>query len=123
MKIATIRDVSRVAGVSRMTVSRVLSQPSLVLPETRARVERAIAALGYVPDRAAGALATRRTGFVALILPTLTNANFAGVAHGLVEALRPAGYEVLIGYTPPTAPRRRRGRSAPRWRDVPRRWC
>lgn len=99
MKLATIRDVSRLAGVSRMTVSRALSQPDLVLPETRARVEEAIAELGYVPNRSAGALASRRTGFIALILPTLTNANFAGVAHGLVEELRPAGYDVLIGYT------------------------
>ncbi len=95
----TIRDVSRLAGVSRMTVSRVLSQPALVLPETRERVRAAIATLGYVPNRAAGALASRRTGFIALILPTLTNANFAGVAHGLIEELRPAGYELLIGYT------------------------
>lgn len=100
----TIRDVSRLAGVSRMTVSRALSSPDLVLPATRERVARAIASLGYVPDRAAGALSTRRTGFIGLILPTLTNANFAGVAHGLTEALRthapgPGGFELLIGYT------------------------
>jgi LacI family gluconate utilization system Gnt-I transcriptional repressor len=95
----TIRDVSRLAGVSRMTVSRVISDPTLVLPATRARVNKAIADLGYVPDRAAGSLASRRTGFIALMLPTLTNANFAAVAHGLTEALRQVDYHLLIAYT------------------------
>ena len=72
----TIREVSRLAGVSRMTVLRVIRNLDLVLPETRERVHKAIADLGYVPDRAAGSLATHRTGFIALLLPTLTNANF-----------------------------------------------
>ena len=94
----TIRDVSRLAGVSRMTVSRAISDPGLVLPATRARIEKAITDLGYVPDRAAGGLASRRTGFVALLLPTLTNANFAAAAHGLTEALEP-GHDLLIAYT------------------------
>jgi len=95
----TIRDVSQLAGVSRMTVSRVISDPELVLPATRAKVLRAVADLGYVPDKAAGSLSSRRTGFIALMLPTLTNANFAAVAHGLTEALRDADYHLLIVYT------------------------
>jgi LacI family gluconate utilization system Gnt-I transcriptional repressor len=95
----TIRDVSRLAGVSRMTVSRVVRELGVVSPDTRERVHRAIADLGYVPDRAAGSLGSHRTGFIALILPTLTNANFAAVAHGLTEALREADYDLLIAYT------------------------
>ncbi|TLU74652.1 LacI family DNA-binding transcriptional regulator [Lichenicoccus roseus] len=94
-----MRDVSRLAGVSRMTVARVLHRSGGVLPTTQARVEQAVSALGYVPDRAAGSLSTRRSGFVGLVLPTLNNANFASLAEGLTEALRPANYEVLIGYT------------------------
>ena len=82
-----------------MTVSRVLSDPDVVKPETRARVAKAIAALGYVPDRAAGSLSTRRSGFVGLVLPTLTNANFSTVAHGLTETLRASNYSLLITYT------------------------
>ncbi len=96
---ATLRDVSRLAGVSRMTVTRVFIRPGQVLPETRARVQQAVQQLGYVPDRAAGGLATRRSGFVGLVLPTLANGNFAALAEGLTEALRPGGYELLIGYT------------------------
>lgn len=95
----TIREVSQLAGVSRMTVSRVISDPELVLPATRERVNKAIADLGYVPDRAAGSLSSRRTGFIALILPTLTNANFAAVAQGLTEVLREADFHLLIAYT------------------------
>jgi LacI family gluconate utilization system Gnt-I transcriptional repressor len=82
-----------------MTVSRVIREPDIVQPETRARVNQAIADLGYVPDRAAGSLASRRTGFIALMLPTLTNANFAAVAHGLTDAVRAADYDLLIAYT------------------------
>lgn len=95
----TIREVSRLAGVSHMTVSRAIREPEVVQPETRARVNQAIADLGYVPDRTAGSLVSRRTGFIALMLPTLTNANFADVAHGLTEALRPGDYDLLIAYT------------------------
>jgi LacI family transcriptional regulator, gluconate utilization system Gnt-I transcriptional repressor len=95
----TIRDVSRLAGVSRMTVSRVVRDLGVVSPDTRKRVNRAIADLGYVPDRAAGSLGSHRTGFIALILPTLTNANFAAVAHGLTEVLRQADFDLLIAYT------------------------
>jgi LacI family transcriptional regulator, gluconate utilization system Gnt-I transcriptional repressor len=95
---ATIRDVSRLAEVSRMTVSRTLSNPELVKPATRARVLQAVSDLGYVPDRAAGSLTTRRTGFVALILPTLTNINFSMVAHGLTGAVRAKDFHLLIAY-------------------------
>lgn len=95
----TMQDVSRLAGVSTMTVSRVLAEPGIVALETRERVQRAIEQLGYVPDKVAGSLSSRRTGFIATILPTLTNANFADTAHALTEALRRAGYQLLIGYT------------------------
>lgn len=95
----TIRDVSRLAGVSHMTVSRVLSDPALVLPATRERVVKAIADLGYVPDKGAGSLSSRRTRFIGLILPTLTNTNFAAIAHGLSEELKEVGYHLLIAYT------------------------
>ncbi|MBE7211083.1 MAG: LacI family DNA-binding transcriptional regulator [Gluconacetobacter diazotrophicus] len=82
-----------------MTVTRVFLRPDQVSPATRARVENAVAALHYVPDRAAGGLATRRSGFVGLVVPILANANFAALAEGLTESLRATGHELLIGYT------------------------
>ena len=94
----TIREVSRLAGVSRMTVSRALAEPEMVQPKTRERVLEAVAHLGYVPDRAAMALSSRRSGFIGLILPTLTNSNFAMLAHGLTDAVREQNYHLLIAY-------------------------
>lgn len=82
-----------------MTVSRVLAEPELVSPATRARVLQAVDQLGYVPDRVAASLSSRRTNFVAAIVPTLINSNFADSAQGLAEALRAADYQLLIGYT------------------------
>ena len=96
---ATMADVARLAGVSKMTVSRLLANPDAVAEETAARIQAAIERLGYVPDRVAGSLSSRRTGFVALVLPTLTNTNFADTAHGLTDALRAEGYQLIIGYT------------------------
>lgn len=94
----TMRDVSKLAGVSTMTVSRVLADSPIVSQETRARVMRAVNDLGYVPDLVAGALSSRRTHFVGLILPTLTNSNFGDTAQGLAETLG-RGYQLLIGHT------------------------
>jgi len=95
----TMRDVARLAGVSPMTVSRVQAGSSRVAPETRDRIRRAIEQLGYVDDKVAAALSSRRTGFIATLVPTLTNSTFADTAHGLTEALRRSGYQLLIGYT------------------------
>jgi LacI family gluconate utilization system Gnt-I transcriptional repressor len=94
-----MRSVARLAGVSMMTVSRVLTDPALVTDATRRRVTDAIARLGYVPDRVASSLRSGRTGFIAAVLPTLVNANFADTAHGITETLRGAGYQLVIGYT------------------------
>jgi LacI family transcriptional regulator, gluconate utilization system Gnt-I transcriptional repressor len=96
---ATMADVARLAGVSKMTVSRLLANPAAVAGDTGEHIRAAIERLGYVPDRVAGGLSSRRTGSVALVLPTLTNTNFADTAHGLTDALRPAGYQLIVGYT------------------------
>ncbi len=95
----TMRDVARIANVSTMTVSRVLTQPEVVAEATRHRVNEAIAKLGYVPDLIAGSLSSKKSGFIATVLPTLNNINFADTARGLTDALRPAGFQLLIGYT------------------------
>jgi len=95
----TMRDVARIAGVSTMTVSRVLGQPDIVAEATRDRVHEAIAQLGYVPDLIASSLSSKKSGFIAAIVPTLNNINFAETAGGLSETLKVAGFQLLIGYT------------------------
>lgn len=94
-----MRDVAELAGVSTMTVSRVLAGPGRVAEDKRRRVVEAIDKLGYVPDRIAGSLSSQRSGIIGVVLPTLNSFNFADTARGLTAALRGDGYQLLIGYT------------------------
>ena len=64
----TLEQVAALAGVSRATVSRVVNGSPKVSPAVRAQVERAVAKLGYVPNRAARSLVTRRADSVALVV-------------------------------------------------------
>lgn len=64
----TLDTVAAEAGVSRATVSRVINGSPRVSPEVKSAVETAIAALGYVPNRAARSLAMRRTDSIALVM-------------------------------------------------------
>jgi len=65
----TLEAVALAAGVSRATVSRVVNGSNRVTPDTRRAVEKAIRRLGYVPNRAARSLVTRRTESVGLVIP------------------------------------------------------
>ncbi|PXX04386.1 LacI family transcriptional regulator [Paraburkholderia tropica] len=91
-------DVAQLAGVSKMTVSRVLAGRS-ASESTRARVQRAIDELGYVADAAAGALSSGRSSFVAVLVPSLSSSNFSDTVSGLTAVLEPRGLELLIGDT------------------------
>ena len=82
-----------------MTASRAISQPSMVSAELRARVEEAVRALGYVPNRAARALASSHSKVIAVLIPSLSNAVFTDVLAGIQDALGPHGYQVLISDT------------------------
>ncbi|MFX3797657.1 LacI family DNA-binding transcriptional regulator, partial [Streptococcus suis] len=65
-KAPTVEDVALAAGVSRQTVSNVINSPDIVREETRARVHRAIAELGYRPHVAARRLRTRRSSTIGI---------------------------------------------------------
>lgn len=78
----TLNDVAAHAGVSKSTASRALSTPDLVASGTTDRVLAAAVELGYVPNRAARELARGRSGIVALVVPTLTNAFFTPIIAG-----------------------------------------
>jgi LacI family transcriptional regulator, gluconate utilization system Gnt-I transcriptional repressor len=91
-------DVASLAGVSKMTVSRVLAGRS-ASEATRERVQRAIDELGYVADAAAGALSSGRSSFAAVLVPSLSSSNFSDTVSGLMAVLEPQGLELLIGDT------------------------
>lgn len=92
----TIKDVARHSGVSSMTVSRVINDSERVSPETRQRVEKAIAELGYVPSRLARGLIRQKTGTLALIVPDVANPFFTLIVRGAEDAARRAGYRMIL---------------------------
>ena len=93
---ARLSDVATLAGVSIATVSRALSNPAVVRPDTLEKIRSAIVALRYVPDGSARALASGRTRTVGAIVPTLDNSIFALAVQGLQTTLADAGYQLLI---------------------------
>lgn len=92
-------DVAAAAGVSAITVSRVLRTPGSVAAATRARVAAAVEALGYLPDPAASALASRRSDLIGVLIPSLTNAVFADTLTGIHEVLDATRFRVQIANT------------------------
>ncbi len=94
----TMQDVARRAGVSSMTVSRALRDGASIATDTRRKIMAAVEELGYVLDQSAGSLSSKRTGFVAAIIPSINNSNFADTARGLTDALEGAGLQLLMGY-------------------------
>ena len=94
-----LKDVAELAGVSAITVSRVVNTPNIVSEPLRAKVNDAIRELGYVPNRVAGALATAESRAVLVIVPSLSNAVFIEVIQGIQDVLEVAGYQMLLGNT------------------------
>jgi DNA-binding LacI/PurR family transcriptional regulator len=103
----TLEAVALAAGVSRATVSRVVNGSSRVAPKTRRVVEKAIRRLGYVPNRAARSLVTRRTDSVGLVIPEPTTRLFGDpffprLIRGINAVLGEAG-QLLVLLTPQSA--------------------
>lgn len=100
-----MRDVARAAGVSRMTVSRALKKDSPVSQDTRDRILKIVRDMNYVPDQMAGSLTTKRSGFVAVLVPSLNNLHFAETVQALTQELEGIGQQILLGYTDYSAAR------------------
>ena len=79
---ATVRDVARKAGVSAMTVSRVINGGVGVRPETRRRVERAVTELDFVPNGVARGLMSSKSGTLGVIVPDISNPFFSILVRG-----------------------------------------
>ena len=92
-------EVAARAGVSAVTVSRVLHAPSTVAEATRGRVTAAIAELGYLPNLIARSLAATRTGVMAALIPTIDHSLHAEVVQAMSEVMRAAGFHLLLGST------------------------
>jgi DNA-binding LacI/PurR family transcriptional regulator len=92
----TLMDVARHCGVSRATVSLVLNDSPLVADQTAERVRQAMSDLGYVYNRAAAALRTRRSDAVGVVMTQITNPYFAEFAAGLQDVLTESGTVPLL---------------------------
>ena len=93
----TLRDVAEAAGVSEMTVSRVLRQRGDVSAKTRERVFEAARTLGYVPNKIAGALASNCVNLVGVIIPSLGNMVFPDVLSGIGAVLDDTKLQPVVG--------------------------
>jgi len=91
-----MREVAERAGVSRMTVSRALNQPTKVTEALRKSVQAAVAELGYVQNHVARSLSSSRSTVIGLIVPSLENSIFAQTVKGISDVLRPAGFQLMV---------------------------
>lgn len=92
----SIKDIARAAGVSHSTVSRSLSDSPLVNPETKARIRRLSAEMGYTPNAAARSLVMGRTRTVGVVVTTIADPFIAEVTQGIESAAYEHGYTVIL---------------------------
>lgn len=95
-KKVTLADVAAEVGVSAITISRALRTPDKVSALLRQRISEVIDRLGYHPDTAARALASKRTNVIGVIIPSITNNVFSDVLHGIYEALEGSPFDIQL---------------------------
>ena len=95
----TMDDVANRAGVSQMTVSRVMSGKGYISSKVRAQVEAAAAEIGYVQNRLARGLRSEQSSLIAVVLPTLGNTVFTEVLRGITDALTAQSFRPVFGLT------------------------
>lgn len=93
----TLVDIAAAANVSAITVSRALRNPKAVSEKLRERIREVVDELGYVPDPAASALASRRTNVVGVLIPSVTNNVFSDVLRGIYATAK--GFDIQLGNT------------------------
>src|SRR3954470_17837856 len=98
-KRATIVDIARAAGVSKSTVSLVLTGSGKVKPETEQAVRAAMRELGYVYNRGAASLRHPQSRIVGMVINDLSNPFFAELAIGIERVLRTSGYVPFMANT------------------------
>lgn len=94
-----MKDVAKHAGVSTRTVSNVVNDFVHVSPQMRELVQRSLDALGYQMDYVARGLRSGRTGFIALVVPNLSEPYFAELAEAVIRAAQRRHLIVLVEAT------------------------
>ena len=99
-KSVTLQDVAQVAGVTSMTVSRVIKGSEGVGEQTRERVLRIVEELGYTPNLAARALVTGKTGVIAVVCGALNQPYYGNLVHLLETQITSSGYRMRLLHRP-----------------------
>ncbi|MFV3073685.1 LacI family DNA-binding transcriptional regulator [Niveispirillum fermenti] len=92
----TINDVARLAEVSKKTVSRVINQSPLVNDETRQKIAKVIADIGYEPDPQARGLASQRSFLLGVVYDNPNGQYIVNIQNGILEACRKSGFELVV---------------------------
>ncbi len=92
----TMQSVATMAGVSSMTVSNAFRYPERVQEETRRKVLQVAAELGYIPNHAAGNLASGQSRVIGAVIPSIKNSSFYKYVRGMQEAVAELGYELIL---------------------------
>lgn len=93
----TLKDVASLAGVSEISVSRVMRNAPNISPELRKKVTDAANTLSYTPNRVAGALKNQTSNLVAVVLPSMSNEVFSSVLDGIDSVLGQHGLNTVLG--------------------------
>ncbi|PYG26701.1 LacI family DNA-binding transcriptional regulator [Pelagimonas varians] len=94
---ATLKDVANLAGVSEISVSRVMRDAPNISASLREKVMTAANALSYTPNRLAGALKSQTSNQVAVVLPSMSNIVFSSVLDGIESVLSKHGLHAVLG--------------------------
>lgn len=94
-----LKDIAESAGVSVMTVSKVLRDAPDISAATKARIRRLAEQMGYVPDSIAQGLRTRTTKLFGLVISSITNPIFARTALAIEERAHEIGYDVILAHS------------------------
>lgn len=95
----TIKDIAKMANVSRSTVSRFLNSSGYVSEDARKRIDKVIEETGYMPSEYAKSLRTKKTKVIGVILPTIQTETSSKIVTGLGKELSKQGYEILLANT------------------------
>lgn len=96
---ASIKDVAQKAGVGVGTVSRVLNNSGYVSDETREKIEEAMKNLQYTPNELARNLYRKKSGIIAVLVPTVEIPFFAELVHNIEAELYNEGFKIMLGNT------------------------
>lgn len=97
-KRTSLQDIADVVGMTKMTVSRYLKNPSLVKASSGMVIEEAINRLGYIPNKAPNILSKGKSSAIGVLFPSIANHVFDEVLRGIESVTEQAGYQIMIAH-------------------------